>query len=140
MRTQTLVERRVKDIKGVIECFDRAVLLGTCQAIGWTGAMEQHWRGRGTSFLEFNKVYANQLWLEVADRVRPLAGAEGIAIRPVKAGGRKEAILAARGRRAGVVCLLGAVERGRGLPGGQEPNDRLSSAPAESGQRPALLR
>ena len=32
--------------------------------------MEQHLRGRGTSFMEFNKSYANQLRLEVADHVR----------------------------------------------------------------------
>jgi hypothetical protein len=70
MRTQTLVERQAKEIKGVIECFDRVVLFGTYKAIGWTGAMEQHLRGRGTNFMEFNKVDANQLRLEVADHVR----------------------------------------------------------------------
>lgn len=67
MKTQTLVERHAPDIQGVIECFDRVVLFGTYKAIGWPGAMEQHLRGRGTSFMEFNKSYANQLWLEVAD-------------------------------------------------------------------------
>ena len=117
MRTQTLVERYAKDIKGVIECFDRVVLFGTYKAIGWTGAMEQHLRGRGTSFMEFNKVYANQLRLEVADHVRTLARAEGIEIRQVNYGERKEAlveeILARRGRREGVVCVLGAMERCR---------------------------
>ena len=106
-----------KDIKGVIECFDRVVLFGTYKAIGWTGAMEQHLRGRGTSFMEFNKSYANQLRLEVADHVRTLARAEGIEIRQVNYGERKEAIveeiLAVRGRREGVVCILGAIERCR---------------------------
>ena len=67
MKTQTLVNRYAQDIKGVIECFDRVVLFGTYKAIGWTGAMEQHLRGRGTSFTEFNKSYANELRLEVAD-------------------------------------------------------------------------
>jgi hypothetical protein len=117
MKTQTLVERHAKDIKGMIECFDRVVLFGTYKAIGWTGAMEQHLRGRGTSFMEFNKSYANQLRLEVAEHVRTLARAEGIEIRQVNAGERKEAIieerLAVRGRREGVVCILGAMERCR---------------------------
>ena len=81
MKTQTLVERQAKNIQGVIECFDRGVLFGTYKAIGWTGAMEQHLRGRGTSFMEFNKGYANELRLEVADHVRTLARAEGIEIR-----------------------------------------------------------
>jgi len=117
MKTQTLVERHAQDIKGVIECFDRVVLFGTYKAIGWTGAMEQHLRGRGTSFMEFNKSYANELRLEVADHVRTLARAEGIEIRQVNYGERKEAIveeiLATRGRREGVVCILGAIERCR---------------------------
>ena len=117
MKTETVVERYAADIKGVIECFDRGVLLGTNKAIGWTGAMEQHWHGRGTSFMEFNKRYANELRLEVANHVRTLARAEGIEIRQVNYGERKEAlvgeILATRGRREGVVCVLGAMERGR---------------------------
>ena len=117
MKTPTLVERHAKDIKGVIECFDRVVLFGTYKAIGWTGAMEQHLRGCGISFMEFNKSYANQLRLEVADQVRTQARAEGIEIRQVNYGERKEAIveeiLAKRGRREGVVCLLGAIERCR---------------------------
>jgi len=117
MKTQTLVNRYAQDIKGVIECFDRVVLFGSYKAIGWTGAMEQHLRGRGISFMEFNKSYANELRLKVADHVRTLARAEGIAIRQVNYGERKEAIveeiLAARGRREGVVCLLGAMERCR---------------------------
>jgi hypothetical protein len=66
MKTQTLLERHAQDIKGVIKCFDRVVLFGTYQAIGWTGAMEQYLRGRGTSFMELNKSYANELRLEVA--------------------------------------------------------------------------
>ena len=117
MKMQTLVKRHAKDIKGVIECFDRVVLFGTYKAIGWPGAMEQHLHGRGTSFMEFNKVYANELRLEVADHVRTLARAEGIEIRQVNYGEGKEAIieeiLALRGRRDGVVCILGAIERCR---------------------------
>jgi hypothetical protein len=34
--------------------------------------MEQHLRGRGTTFMEFNKSYANELRLAVADPVRTL--------------------------------------------------------------------
>jgi hypothetical protein len=117
MKTQALVARQAQDIKGVIECFGRVVLFGTYQAIGWTGAMEQHLRGRGTTFMEFNKRYANELRREVADHARTLARAEGIEIRQVNYGERKEAlveeILAQRGRREGVVCILGAIERCR---------------------------
>jgi hypothetical protein len=70
--TQTPVERHAKDIQGVIECFDRVVLFGTYKSIGRPGAMEQPLRGRGTSFLEFNKSYANELRLEMAEHGRTL--------------------------------------------------------------------
>lgn len=117
MRTQTLLERHAQDLKGVIECFDRVVLFGTYKASGWTGAMEQHLRGRGTTFMEFNQSYANELRLEVAEHVRTLARAEDMEIRQVNAGERKEAlveeILAVRGRQEGVGCILGAIEHCR---------------------------
>lgn len=117
MKTQTLVERYAKEIKGVLECFDRVVLFGTYKAIGWPGAMEAHLWGRGTTLMEFNRSYANELRLEVADHIRRLARTEGLELRQVNAGERKEAvveaILAQRGRRAGVVCVLGAMERCR---------------------------
>ena len=117
MKAQTLLERYSRDIKGVIECFDRVVLFGSYKAIGWPGSMEEHLRGRGTSFMEFNKSYANAMRLEVADHIRSLARAEGHEIRQVNAGERKETIvekvLAKRGRRPGLVCVLGAMERCR---------------------------
>jgi hypothetical protein len=116
MKAQTLMERYDRDIKGVIECFDRAVL-GTYKAIGWPGAMTEYLRGRGITFMEFNKSYANELRLEMADHIWALARAEGIEIRQVNTSERKEAIveriLAVRGRREGVVCILGAKERCR---------------------------
>jgi len=117
MTTQTLVERYGKEIKGVLECFDRVVLFGTYKAIGWPGAMDQYLHGRGKTLVEFNKTYATELRLEVSNHIRALAAEEGLAIREVEAGERKEAIveeiLTRRGRRVGVVCVLGAMERCR---------------------------
>jgi hypothetical protein len=117
MTTQTLVERHAREIKGVLECFDRLVLFGTYQAIGWPRAMDNYLHARGTSLLEFNQRYATELRLEVAGHVRALAAAEGLEIRQVEPGERKEALveqlLAQRGRCAGVVCVLGAMERCR---------------------------
>ena len=67
--------------------------------------------------MEFNKSCANELRLEVAHHVRTLARAEGIETRQVNYGERKEALVeeisAKRGRREGVVCILGAIERCR---------------------------
>jgi hypothetical protein len=117
MMTQTLVERHAKEIKGVLECFDRVVLFGTYQAIGWPGAMDQFLHGCGKTLVEFAQQYGTELREAVSGHIRALAAEEGLPIRQVEAGERKEAIveeiLARRGRRAGVVCVLGAMERCR---------------------------
>jgi len=112
-----LTERYAKQIKGVLHCFDRLVLFGTYKAIGWPGAMGRHLLERGVRLLDYEKAYANALRLEMAQRVKAVAAEEGLAVIQVNAGQRKEAlvaeILARRGRRAGLVCILGAMERCR---------------------------
>lgn len=117
MSATLLTERFAKDIKGVLQCFDRVVLFGTYKAIGWPGAMGQHLHARGVRLLDYEKTYANTLRLEMAQRVKAVAAEEGLAVIQVNAGQRKEAlveeILVRRGRRAGVVCILGAMERCR---------------------------
>ena len=117
MNTSDLTERYAKQIKGVLHCFDRLVLFGTYKTIGWPGAMGRHLQERGVRLLDYEKGYANALRLEVAQQVKAVAAAEGLAVIQVNAGQRKEAlvdaILARRGRRDGLVCILGAMERCR---------------------------
>jgi len=112
-----LTERFGKDIKGVIECFDRVVLFGTYKTIGWPGAMDQHLWGQQIRLLDYAKTYANTLRLRVAEHVRGEAGRAGVSIQQVNYSQRKEAlvedILQKRGRHEGVVCVLGAMERCR---------------------------
>jgi hypothetical protein len=117
MSATLLSERFAKDIKGVLQCFDRLVLFGTYQAIGWPGAMEQSLWGQKITLLEYQKEQANAWRLAVAARVRAVAAAEKLEVLQVNAGVRKEALVEAilqkRGRRAGLVCILGAMERCR---------------------------
>lgn len=117
MNTTDLTQRYAKEIKGVLHCFDRLVLFGTYKAIGWPGAMGQHLFERGVRLLEYPKDYANTLRLEMAQRVKAVAKEEGLPVLQVNAGQRKESlverILACRGRREGLVCVLGAMERCR---------------------------
>ena len=117
MSATLLTERYAKDIKGVLHCFDRVVLFGTYKAIGWPGAMGCHLHERGIKLVDYPKDYANTLRLEMAQRVKAVAAEEGLAVIQVNAGQRKEAvveaILAQRGRRPGLVCILGAMERCR---------------------------
>ena len=117
MNPSDLTERYAKQIKGVRPCFDRLVLFGAYKAIGWPGAMGRHLQERGVRLPDYEKTYANGLRLEVAQQVKAVAAAEGLTVLQVNFGQRKEALveelLARRGRREGLVCILGAMERCR---------------------------
>lgn len=117
MNANDLTERYAKQIKGVLHCFDRLVLFGTYKTIGWPGAMGKHLDERGVRLLDYEKGYANELRLEVARRVKTVAAEEGLTVIQVNANQRKEALVEAllhkRGRREGIVCILGAMERCR---------------------------
>ena len=51
MNTSDLTEQYAKQIKGVLQCFDRLVLFGTYKTIGWPGAMGRHLQERGVRLL-----------------------------------------------------------------------------------------
>lgn len=114
MNAPLLTERFAKDIKGTIECFDRIVLFGTYGAVAYPGAMESLLHLRGVRQIDYAKTYANELRLAIANHIRQSAAAGNSPIIQVNAGQRKESLveelLAERGRREGVVCILGAME------------------------------
>ena len=118
-----LTERFNRDIKGIIECYDRIVLFGTYKAIGWPGAMEGCLRAEGVALLDYTRVFANSLRLKMAAHVREEARRAGVEIRQVNWSERKEAvveeILHRRGRHEGVVCVPGAMERCRTFKAGK---------------------
>ena len=119
MKTRTLVEEHAKHIKGVLECYDRVLLAGTYQAIGWPEAMGSYLGANGILLLEFAEKKAKEWTEEVNAKVRRVAREEGLVVRQVKSGERKEELVARllekRGRHPGVVCVLGAMERCRSL-------------------------
>jgi hypothetical protein len=119
MKTLALLEEHARKIKGVLECYDRVVLAGTYQAIGWPEAMGSFLGANGITHLEFARTKAREWADEVNTRVRKVAREERVEVRQVGSGERKEEVvtqlLEKRGRRPGVVCVLGAMERCRSL-------------------------
>lgn len=115
MKTQTLLERHARDLLGVLECFDRVLLTGTYHAIGWPQAMTGYLGARGVRLRDFAEKVANGWRKEIGTHIRTLARQEGVEVRQVQPRDRKEEvvaqILARRGRRPGVICVLGAMER-----------------------------
>src|SRR4051812_26905336 len=117
MKVQTLLDRHGAATYGTLECFDRVLLAGTYQVIGWPGAMLGYLCARGIQVREFASQLANRWREEINQHIRAVARAERITVRQVQPSERKEEIvaelLARRGRKPGVVCVLGAMERCR---------------------------
>jgi len=117
MKTQTLLERHARAIRGTLECYDRVLLAGTYAAIGWPGAMLGYLCARGIDVREFAAQWANPWRAEINRHVRAVAREERVEVRQVRPNDRKEEvvaeILARRGGKPGVVCVLGAMERCR---------------------------
>src|SRR4051812_1719365 len=113
----SLLERHANEISGVLECFDRVILTGTYRAIGWPQAMMAYLGARQVRMADFAATLANGWRKEMAAHIHQRARTEGVEVRQVQASECKEeivqGILAQRGRRPGVVCVLGAMERCR---------------------------
>lgn len=109
-----LTERYADQIAGVLGCWDRMLIFGTlpkiCYAEGMTSYLyEKH--VRIFDYPKFAEPFRNQL-RENAER---LAAENGIEIeflrkRNVRKEDRVKAILALRGERPGLVCILSAME------------------------------
>lgn len=111
---EDLTQRYAKSIKGVLDCYDRIVLFGSFRTIAYAEAMSKHLHFNGVKLVDYAKSYANELRLGMVERVRGEAERQGVDIRHVGQSVRKEALveslLQRRGRRAGLVCILSAME------------------------------
>jgi hypothetical protein len=129
MKTQTLLERHARNIHGVLECYDRVVLSGTYQAVGWPEALGSYLGAASIPLLQYAREQAPAWAAEVNTHLRKVAREEGVQVRQVGARERKEAlvqeILARRGRAPGVICVLGAMEKCSSLRVRQNEEGRL---------------
>jgi hypothetical protein len=109
-----ITERYASQIAGVLSCFDRMVVFGTLPKICFAGGMTSYLYERQIRIFDyprFAESFRNRL-RENADR---LAAESGIAIEHVhRKSFRKEErvkeLLAQRGNKPGLVCLLSAME------------------------------
>lgn len=112
---ELLTERFERNIAGVLSCFDRLVLFGTYRAICYPKAMSWQIHEAGIQLIDYEKVFANQLRLQMHVRIKAVAREENIEIRNVYGKERKEElvaeILSERGEADGIVCILSAMER-----------------------------
>ncbi|HWB03076.1 MAG TPA: hypothetical protein VG796_08645 [Verrucomicrobiales bacterium] len=117
MKTTTLLERHASEIEGVLSCFDRLLLSGSFQMIGFPGAMMGYLLAQQIRLVDYQKHCAGALRQAVAERIRAVAAQEAISVLQVKSTERKEAVVEAlleeRGRHPGGICVLSSMERCR---------------------------
>ncbi len=114
MTTPLLPERYADQIAGVLSCYDRILVFGTlpgvCFAEGMTSYLYVH-KVRIFDYAQFAKPYRERL----RENAELLARENGIEIqflrkRNVRKEDLVEAVLARRGRHAGLVAILSAME------------------------------
>ena len=103
MKVQTLLDRHANSIDGTLECFDRVLLAGTYQVIGWPGAMLGYLCARGIKVREFASQLANRWREEINHHIRAVARAERVTVRQVQPSERKEEIVAELLKPSGAV-------------------------------------
>ena len=82
---ELLTKRFEKNIAGVLNCFDRLVFFGTYQPISYPKTMSWQLHEAGTQLIDYEKIFANKLRLEMTARIKAIATEQGIQIIPVYA-------------------------------------------------------
>lgn len=110
-----LTERYAKQIRGVLSCYDRVVIMGTLPGVCFAEGMAAHLRVRGIRLFDYPR-FAEPLRDEIRENAERLAQEHGIEIEYIRStrAFRKEdrihAILAARGEHPGLVHIFSAME------------------------------
>ncbi|MDO8691220.1 MAG: MarR family transcriptional regulator [Dehalococcoidia bacterium] len=110
-----LTERYAKQIRGVLSCFDRVVIMGTLPGVCYAEGMSVYLRVRDIRLFDYPR-FAEPLRDEIRENAERLAQEHGIEIEYIRSthAFRKEdrihAILAARGEHAGLVHIFSAME------------------------------
>ena len=110
-----LTELHAKDIRGVLSCFDRMLIMGTLPDIAHAKAFTRELNRRGVRIFDFPR-FAQELRDRIRDHAERLATEHGLPIefiKKIKAFRKEERvqeILAARGTHPGLVHIFSAME------------------------------
>ena len=111
---QTLIERHLSKIQGVISCFDRVILTGTIPRICYADGMSGVLRQQNIRIFDYAQ-WAQPLREEIRENAERLAQAHGLEIEFIRKNTfRKEQrikeILEQRGNHPGLVHIFSAME------------------------------
>jgi len=101
-------------IRGILSCYDRVLLQGNLEGLGYASGMTNYLYEQGIRIFDYKKLALS--WRDqVRDNAERVAREAGVAIEHVRRKGtRKESLvherLKARGDEPGLVCILSAME------------------------------
>ena len=110
-----LTERYAKQIRGVISCYDRVVIMGTLPGVCFAEGMAAHLRSKHIRIFDYPR-FAEPLREEIRENAERLAKGHGIEIEYIRSShafrkeDRIQAILATRGDHPGLVHIFSAME------------------------------
>jgi hypothetical protein len=115
MCAQSLIDRHVEKIHGVLSCLDRVLVVGGLPDIAYPGAMEALLRKRNVRLFDYKQFVSEQREVIRANAQR-IAGEQAIEITFMRRTSiRKEdvvqEVLNKRGSHPGLVCILSAMEK-----------------------------
>src|SRR3989304_6463252 len=110
-----LTERYAKQIRGVLSCYDRVVIVGTLPGVCFADGMAAHLRSKGILIFDYPR-FAEPLRDEIRENAERLAQENGLEIEYIRSShafrkeDRIQAILASRGEHPGLVHIFSAME------------------------------
>ena len=114
MGVELLTERHARQIAGVLGCYDRMLLFGTLPGICYAGGMTSFLYARQIRIFDYPK-FAEPFRERIRENAESMAKAAGVEIefirnRGIRKEDRAQELLAKRGDRPGLVCILSAME------------------------------
>ncbi|MHC4260339.1 MAG: hypothetical protein ACYSTF_08020 [Planctomycetota bacterium] len=116
MTSKRLTEKYEEEIAGVLHCYDRVIIRGYLEPLGYAKGMTKYLYSQGIRIFDYTK-FAEPLRNEIRTNAETIAKQNGLQIEFISGtdGKRKEervqAIMAQRGQGPGLVCILSAMER-----------------------------
>lgn len=117
MTIKLLSEKYESEIAGVLHCYDRVIIRGYLQPLGYPKGMTKYLYQEGIRIFDYGKQFAEPLRNEIRANAARIAQENGIEIefRSGNESKRQEEhvqeIMAQRGQEPGLVCILSRMER-----------------------------
>lgn len=116
MTAKLLSEKYEAEIAGMLHCYDRVIIRGYLEPLGYAKGMTKYLYNAGIPIFDYTK-FAEPLRNEIRTNAENIAQRNGMTIEFISKAGdvrkeeRVQAIIAQRGQAPGLVCIFSVMER-----------------------------